>query len=481
MTSLAAEAAGGLDATREVAGGASGATAVGEVLDGLQRLRRRAGPGRVGDTVSPSSTGVLVAVGAGAFEADAARSASEHGGLHVVRRCVDVADLLATASAAPGRRRGRLGAAARARHDGGRATPARGASRSLGMTAEPGERRRGAAARARCRGVVRRRASSHELASLVADLADDEPETVESEPWHAGDDGAGAERAPHQRRDGSSRSGARRGARPVHGRGRAGGRRRLTLGRRTLLVDADVYGGTLAQMLGLLDESSGLLAAARAANVGELRPRRAGRQARAVTPTLRVLTGLPRADRWVEVGSGPGAAVLDTAGAVSDVTVVDCRLQPRDRRGALVRHGGAAPQRRDVEILARADTVLVVGAADPVGLGRLIRGVARPAAAVPGVTPLVVVNRVRGSLGWSEHEMAEMIAPRDRARRDGAAARRPGRLRPRAGHAARPCVESAPGLAKLVTTACVRSPTRPGVGVPRAGQEEKSRKSPVRV
>ena len=52
-------------------------------------------------------------------------------------------------------------------------------------------------------------------------------------------------------------------------------------GRVTMLIDADVYGGSTAIQLGVLDEISGLLAAARAANAGALTPRRAGR-ARAI-------------------------------------------------------------------------------------------------------------------------------------------------------------------------------------------------------
>ena len=43
------------------------------------------------------STGVLVAVGAADFEPSLLRAA-EAGDVHVVRRCVDVADLLATAA-----------------------------------------------------------------------------------------------------------------------------------------------------------------------------------------------------------------------------------------------------------------------------------------------------------------------------------------------------------------------------------------------
>jgi Flp pilus assembly CpaE family ATPase len=46
-------------------------------------------------------------------------------------------------------------------------------------------------------------------------------------------------------------------------------------------------------------------------------------------------------------------------------------------------------------VLEAADTVVVVGSGDPVGLQRLVRGLGELREAVPGVQPLVVVNRVR--------------------------------------------------------------------------------------
>ncbi|MGZ4444610.1 MAG: AAA family ATPase, partial [Nocardioidaceae bacterium] len=67
------------------------------------------------------------------------------------------------------------------------------------------------------------------------------------------------------------------------------------LGRPTLLLDADPYAGAVGQHLGVLDEVSGLLAAARSANAGALDPDRLAGYARQVGERLRVLTGLPRA------------------------------------------------------------------------------------------------------------------------------------------------------------------------------------------
>jgi Mrp family chromosome partitioning ATPase len=357
--------------------------------------------------VVAGSTGLLIAVGAAPFEAELL-AASEHGALHVVRRCVDVADVLATASArqaqvavVSAQLRG-LDATvvARLRHEG---------VAVLGLTVEPESADE---ARLRELGVstVADAGQLHQLAALVADLADDERSSSPAQ-WGGQADGGGTDDDVPSTRTG----------RVVAVWGPAGAPGRSTvaaamaavaadLGRRTLLVDADVYGGTIAPMLGLLDEASGLLAAARAANHGELRQHVLVRQARAVNPTLRVLTGLPRADRWVEVGSVLMRRILDTAATVSDLTVVDTGFSLEADEE--LSYDTAAPRRNGatVEVLTRADVVLAIGGADPVSLGRLVRGIHDLRTAVPGVTPRVVVNRVRPSLGWSEHEVAEMIA-----------------------------------------------------------------------
>ena len=74
-------------------------------------------------------------------------------------------------------------------------------------------------------------------------------------------------------------------------------------GCRTTLVDADPYGGAVAQQLGILDEVSGLLAAARV-TAGGMLGERFGSVQRTIGPHLGVVTGLPRPDRWVEVRPG---------------------------------------------------------------------------------------------------------------------------------------------------------------------------------
>jgi MinD-like ATPase involved in chromosome partitioning or flagellar assembly len=180
-------------------------------------------------------------------------------------------------------------------------------------------------------------------------------------------------------------------------------------GRATLLVDADPYGGAVGQHLGVLDDVSGLLAAARLANGGRLDAERLGSLSRQVAHQLRLLTGLPRPDRWQEVRPAAFDDVLQTATGLTEHVVVDVGFSlehdPADPFAA------PGPQRNGMTIaaLTRADEVLVVGAADPVGLSRLARGLVEIHDLLPHGRPRVVVNRMRPSLGWGEREIRGMV------------------------------------------------------------------------
>ena len=175
----------------------------------------------------------------------------------------------------------------------------------------------------------------------------------------------------------------------------------------TLLVDADPYGGTVAQHLGMLEEVSGLLAAARVANAGRLDERGLAQLCRAVGDGLRVLTGLPRADRWVEVRPAAFEELLRQARRLADRVVVDLGFSLEEDGDPFA----AAPRRNGMTLqaLEEADELVVVGAADPVGLARLARGLAEVAERWPDLPTVVVVNRVRPSLGWAEQDVRGMV------------------------------------------------------------------------
>ncbi len=179
----------------------------------------------------------------------------------------------------------------------------------------------------------------------------------------------------------------------------------------TLLVDADVYGGVVAQVLGLLDESPGLAAACRLANNGALDVAALVGLARQISPELRVLAGIARADRWPELRAPAVETVLSLATSLAAVTVVDlgfCLEQDEE-----LSYDTLAPRRNGATLTAleQADSIVVVGTADPVGLQRLVRSLGDLREAVPGADVTVVVNRLRGSAvpGDAEAEVRDAL------------------------------------------------------------------------
>lgn len=164
----------------------------------------------------------------------------------------------------------------------------------------------------------------------------------------------------------------------------------------TLIIDADTYGASIAQMLAVLDEAPGLAAAARAADSGLLDVNALARLSPHVHSRLRVLTGLPRPDRWPELREHAVADVLAQATSLARWTVVDagfCLEQDEE-----ISFDTLAPRRNGVtlRVLEAADQVILVGSGDPISLQRLVRAVndLRELTTVPCT---IVVTRVRAS------------------------------------------------------------------------------------
>lgn len=199
-----------------------------------------------------------------------------------------------------------------------------------------------------------------------------------------------------------------------------------------LLVDADTYAASVAQVLAVLDEAPGVAAAARAADQGTLDRESLAALAPEVLPGLRALTGLPRADRWPELREQALADILEVARQLADWVVVDVgfSLEQDEELSFDTR----APRRNGPTLtaLATADHVVVAGAGDPVGLQRLVRGLAA-LEEVNQAPRTVVVTRVRGSAVGSDPQrrvrdalarfagLREVhLVPDDRAALDGA-------------------------------------------------------------
>lgn len=167
-------------------------------------------------------------------------------------------------------------------------------------------------------------------------------------------------------------------------------------GTTALLIDLDTYGASVAQLLSVLDEAPGLAAAARASELGTLDLPSLARLAVEVTPGLRVLTGIPTPSRWTEVRASAVEQIIDLARSLAAVVVLDCGFGIEDDEE--LSYDTLAPRRNATTLvaLAEADELLLVGAADPVGLQRMVRAV-QAVGQVPSPNPRPVVNRLRAS------------------------------------------------------------------------------------
>ena len=128
----------------------------------------------------------------------------------------------------------------------------------------------------------------------------------------------------------------------------------------------------------MTEELSGLLAAARAANTGVLDTRRLAGLARGLGPGFRVLTGLPRPDRWRELRPAAVQELLAQAALLEQLVVIDT--------GPGVESEDEHTLTRDALVTAAvtsADVVVAVTAADPVGPRPRRTGVGGPGGGAP--------------------------------------------------------------------------------------------------
>jgi MinD-like ATPase involved in chromosome partitioning or flagellar assembly len=183
------------------------------------------------------------------------------------------------------------------------------------------------------------------------------------------------------------------------------------LGASCLLIDGDVYGGTVAAAVGLLDESPGLAAACRAAGTTRLDAAALAPLCWQLRARFRVLTGIPFAQRWPEIRPSAIPSVLRAARALADVVVVDCGFSLETEEE--LSFDSLAPRRNGatLAVLDNADVVLVVGAADPIGVQRLVRGLAELREAEISAPAWVALNKVRNAVvpGATGGELAAVV------------------------------------------------------------------------
>lgn len=162
----------------------------------------------------------------------------------------------------------------------------------------------------------------------------------------------------------------------------------------TVLVDADTEAPSLAQVLGLTDDISSIAAVTRTATHGRLDAAALRSALVRASDHLDVLTGLTRPDRWRELEDSSLEVVWDVLREVARVVVVDVGAGVDEHDGS---DFSPARHQATLSALAAADEVVVVGAADPVGMRRLVLALTelRERELAPDARRTVVVNRVR--------------------------------------------------------------------------------------
>ncbi len=174
-----------------------------------------------------------------------------------------------------------------------------------------------------------------------------------------------------------------------------------------IVVDVDTYGGAVAQALGLLDEAPGIAALARASLHGTLTDDVLWRHLLSVDGGFKVLSGISRADRWPELSRSALDGIWPVLRRHSPVTVVDCGFSVAQDEAAM--YDTRAPQRNGATLsaLGAADVVVVVGSAEPLGIQRLVQGLAELDEVAELMCPrIVVANRVRSSVAGRHPEEA---------------------------------------------------------------------------
>jgi len=351
----------------------------------------------------------------------------------VVRRCADLADLLATAAAGVGDV-AFVSAGLRALDRSAVADLASHHVAVVGVTRAGDEAEERMLRQLGIDAVVRSDGDEADLDAVIAALPEDTDGGV-SEPGTDGDGrmpfgAAGPDGSPTGSSGGTARTGSADEEDPADDTGPSAARPGQVVavwgplgspgvttvavnlaaeladaGRSVLLVDANTWGASVAQALAIVDEAPGIAAATRTADHGTLDRLVLARLAPVVRPGLRVLTGLPRPDRWPELRAASVEEVLRQARTIADVVLVDLGFCLEDDEE--LSYDTAAPRRNAVArtTLEVAAEVVVVGAADPVGLQRLVRGV-QDLAVIQAPAPTVVVNKVRAAAVGSHPERA---------------------------------------------------------------------------
>lgn len=189
-------------------------------------------------------------------------------------------------------------------------------------------------------------------------------------------------------------------------------------GARVLLIDADTIAPSVALTLGIEEDVSGLVVAARYAEANALDSRSLANCARALTPNFWLMTGLPDPTRWPEVRAGAMEKIVDRAREFFDHVVIDlgAGLDDQGSEFGIDLAPTLVPRRTVVTstVLENADHVYLVTRADALGAQRLVSAYSQHASLFTRARKCVVVNMVhRGDLRGIQREFGAICGALD--------------------------------------------------------------------
>ena len=172
-------------------------------------------------------------------------------------------------------------------------------------------------------------------------------------------------------------------------------------GASVLLVDADTVAPAVALILGIEEDTSGIVVAARYAEQNSLDARALANCARSISPNFWVMTGLADPQNWPEVRAGALSRIIERAREHFDHVVFDISSSMDDpgwESGIDLAPGLAANRHVAAStVLAHCDQVYLVTRADAVGAGRLSSMYESHAQLIAQAQRCVVVNMLMKS------------------------------------------------------------------------------------
>lgn len=177
-------------------------------------------------------------------------------------------------------------------------------------------------------------------------------------------------------------------------------------GKKVFLIDADTYAASVAYSFGNTEESSGIAALCRLAEMDALDSAQLAKYSHHIpTPTgaLSIISGITRAERWPELAMEKMAKVISFVATQCDVVVIDVgfNLEADEEISSDL----FAPRRNAATIasLHNSEVIVEVTGSDPVSLSRFIRAHQILKENFSGKTLVTVVNKLESTSTWKPH------------------------------------------------------------------------------